>query len=124
MKSGIDAAMISRHTLLEAACLLASMPALIIAASGRARAAGATDVLASWNDGPARQAILDFVQAVTDRSKSTYVAPGGPDRDLRSGRHALGRASALCAGHVRARPRPGSRFVSSGLEGQPALLRH
>jgi phosphoglycolate phosphatase-like HAD superfamily hydrolase len=28
-----------------------------------------------WNDGPARQAILNFVQAVTDKSKPTYVLP-------------------------------------------------
>ena len=74
MKSTIDGAMISRHTLLESACLLASMPVLIMASSIRARA-GSMDPLGSWNDGPARQAILDFVQAVTDKSRSTFVDP-------------------------------------------------
>ena len=75
MKSDIGGVMISRHTLLETACLLASLPALIIAAGSRARAAATTDALGLWNDGPARRAILDFVQAVTEKSKSTYVAP-------------------------------------------------
>jgi phosphoserine phosphatase len=31
--------------------------------------------LASWNDGPPKQAILDFVQATTDQSSKTFVAP-------------------------------------------------
>jgi hypothetical protein len=31
--------------------------------------------LASWNDGPARQAILDFVHATTDRASSDFVPP-------------------------------------------------
>ena len=32
-------------------------------------------VLPSWNDGPAKQAIVDFVRATTDRSSPSYVAP-------------------------------------------------
>ena len=43
--------------------------------------------LASWNDGAAKQAILDFVRATTDRSSKAFVATGGPDRHVRSGRH-------------------------------------
>src|SRR5689334_5538631 len=31
--------------------------------------------LASWNDGPAKRAILDFVRTTTDRSSSNFVAP-------------------------------------------------
>ena len=31
--------------------------------------------LPSWNDGPARQAILDFVRATTDAASPTFVAP-------------------------------------------------
>ena len=31
--------------------------------------------LASWNDGPAKQAILDFVKATTDRASSRFVPP-------------------------------------------------
>ena len=34
-----------------------------------------TDPLPSWNDGEAKQAIVKFVQSVTDRSSAQYVAP-------------------------------------------------
>ena len=34
-----------------------------------------TDPLPSWNDGPARQAIVDFVQATTTNGSSTFVPP-------------------------------------------------
>lgn len=33
------------------------------------------DALASWNNGPAKQAILDFVRTTTDRSSSDFIAP-------------------------------------------------
>ena len=41
-------------------------------------AANAADRLPSWNDGPAKQAILDFVVAVTDEESADYVEP--PER--------------------------------------------
>src|SRR5262249_47701029 len=34
-----------------------------------------TDPLPSWNDGPAKQAILEFVRVTTDKSSSKFVAP-------------------------------------------------
>jgi phosphoserine phosphatase len=34
-----------------------------------------SDPLSSWNDGAAKQAILDFVQATTDQSSPNFVAP-------------------------------------------------
>ena len=34
-----------------------------------------TDPLPSWNDGSAKQAILDFVQATTDKSSADFVPP-------------------------------------------------
>jgi phosphoserine phosphatase len=37
--------------------------------------ANAADPLPSWNSGPAKQAIVDFVAAVTDESGKDYVAP-------------------------------------------------
>ncbi len=37
--------------------------------------AHAADSLASWNDGPAKTAILEFVAAVTDENGKDYVAP-------------------------------------------------
>lgn len=38
-------------------------------------AASGTKPLSSWNDGPAKQAILNFVKDVTDRSGPKYVSP-------------------------------------------------
>ena len=38
-------------------------------------AQAADDPLASWNDGPAKQAILDFVNATTTEGSPTYVPP-------------------------------------------------
>ena len=46
---------------------------LILIASIHARAE--RDPLASWNDGIAKQAIVDFVAAVTDKGGSDYVPP-------------------------------------------------
>jgi phosphoserine phosphatase len=37
--------------------------------------ANAAEPLASWNDGPAKTAILDFVAAVTDENGKDYVSP-------------------------------------------------
>jgi hypothetical protein len=37
--------------------------------------ANAADPLTSWNEGPARKAILEFVAAVTDQNSKDYVAP-------------------------------------------------
>jgi phosphoserine phosphatase len=34
-----------------------------------------TDPLPSWNEGPAKKAILEFVQATTDKANPKYVAP-------------------------------------------------
>jgi phosphoserine phosphatase len=34
-----------------------------------------TDPLPSWNDGPTKQAIIEFVQKVTDKSSSQFVPP-------------------------------------------------
>ncbi len=39
--------------------------------------AQAADPLPAWNDGAAKQAILSFVEQVTDSSRPTYVAPEG-----------------------------------------------
>lgn len=41
-------------------------------------AAAQTDPLPSWNEGPAKQALLKFAQATTDPSSPSFVAP--PDR--------------------------------------------
>ena len=38
-------------------------------------AAAQTDPLPAWNDGPTRQAIVEFVQKVTDKSSPDFVPP-------------------------------------------------
>ena len=50
---------------------LAAMP-VMFAAAARAQTAGP---LASWNDGPAKQAILDFVTSTTDPASPGFVPP-------------------------------------------------
>ena len=40
-----------------------------------AHAVATDDALPSWNDGPAKSAIIGFVQATTDKSSSKFVPP-------------------------------------------------
>ena len=47
-----------------------------IALSFVVTAARAADPLPSWKDGPAKQAIVEFVQATTKRGSPTFIAPG------------------------------------------------
>jgi haloacid dehalogenase-like hydrolase len=47
-----------------------------VALTVRANANAQTSPLPSWNDGPAKQAIVSFVNKVTDESGPNYVAPG------------------------------------------------
>jgi phosphoglycolate phosphatase-like HAD superfamily hydrolase len=54
--------------------VLATLPALATR-FGAASAQAQTAPLASWNDGPAKQAIIDFVKATTDHASPSYVAP-------------------------------------------------
>jgi lysophospholipase L1-like esterase/phosphoserine phosphatase len=64
--------------LLAAAVWLGTKPAVPPEAAPAAPGlpvATTTDPLPSWNDGPAKKAILDFVAAVTTESAATYVPP-------------------------------------------------
>ncbi len=54
---------------------LAALAALSLAIRPDVTIAQETDPLPSWNDGPARQAIIEFVQATTDSAKPTFVPP-------------------------------------------------
>jgi len=63
---------INRRILLSALPLL-PMPALLPGTAAMAQDTGSQ--LASWNDGPAKQAIIDFVRATTDASTSKFVPP-------------------------------------------------
>lgn len=68
------------HWCREARCRLAAVVALALCASmpGARPAHGQTDPLPSWNEGPAKQAILSFVKQTTGKAGPQYVAP--PDR--------------------------------------------
>ncbi|MGA8691924.1 MAG: HAD family hydrolase [Methyloceanibacter sp.] len=64
---------ISRRVVLSTLAGLLLLPALVypIAAPAQTDA----DVLPSWNDGPAKQAIIAFVEATTDKSSPKFVKP-------------------------------------------------
>jgi phosphoglycolate phosphatase-like HAD superfamily hydrolase len=57
--------------------LLAVVLVALAVLSGRAAAQQADDPLPSWSDGPARQAILDFVANVTDADGPGFIPPEG-----------------------------------------------
>ena len=57
---------LARRTILATGVL-----GLIIGGAARAQ----TDPLPSWNDGPTKKAIVDFVQATTTRGSPSFVPP-------------------------------------------------
>ena len=64
---------ISRRVVLSALVVLLFLPALVFPIGAPAQTDG--NVLPSWNDGPAKQAIVDFVKATTDQSSPNFVRP-------------------------------------------------
>src|SRR5215475_8579762 len=69
-KSGID-----RRTLVSSLAALPVLSASWRATPAQAQTTPAGSSLASWNDGPAKQAILDFVRVSTDQASSKFVPP-------------------------------------------------
>lgn len=65
-------AMLSRRTVLAALLAFGLIGSGAIGARAETQA---TDPLPSWNDGPTKQSILDFVAAVTKEGGTDYVAP-------------------------------------------------
>jgi phosphoglycolate phosphatase-like HAD superfamily hydrolase len=61
----------NRRLVLSALAALPLLPELL----GATRAQAQSAPLASWNDGPAKQAILDFVRATTDTANPSFVPP-------------------------------------------------
>jgi haloacid dehalogenase-like hydrolase len=64
---------LSRRLVLGGIAALPALPGLLDAAAAQAQAAMP---LASWNDGPAKQTILDFIRATTDQSSKDFVPTG------------------------------------------------
>src|SRR6516164_1727784 len=112
----------SQKVLSYCASLVTGLAALavILCAVHPTQALAQSDPLPSWNDGPAKQAIVEFVQKTADKSSPTFVpqeeriatflrherrarlvrsllyelndrAPGRAHCHLRPGRHAVGR---------------------------------
>jgi phosphoglycolate phosphatase-like HAD superfamily hydrolase len=61
-----------RSVLIAASAMVATAATL---SSTETKAQTPASPLASWNDGPAKQAILDFVHATTDPASKNFVAP-------------------------------------------------
>jgi phosphoglycolate phosphatase-like HAD superfamily hydrolase len=57
------------------ACGIKSAAALLLLLLSMGEACAQRDPLPSWNDGPAKQAILRFVKDTTDRHSASYVEP-------------------------------------------------
>jgi phosphoglycolate phosphatase-like HAD superfamily hydrolase len=66
---------INRRVLLSALALLAALSASLLSVSAPAQTATSAGLLPSWNEGPAKQAIFDFVRATIDRSSPNHVLP-------------------------------------------------
>jgi len=75
MKSTAPSSGINRRVLLLTLALLpASGPLLPVSPLAQTATPGG-GLLPSWNEWPAKQAILDFVRATIDRSSPSYVSP-------------------------------------------------
>src|SRR4051812_8195816 len=64
---------IGRRALLSTLALLPALSVSLLPVS--AQGTTPTAALPSWNDGPAKQAILDFVRDTTERGNSRFVPP-------------------------------------------------
>ncbi len=75
MKSIAACAPISRRTMLSGLAVLPALSGTLLPVAAPAQSAPPGDLLPSWNDGAAKQAIFDFVRATIDRSSPSYVVP-------------------------------------------------
>jgi phosphoglycolate phosphatase-like HAD superfamily hydrolase len=66
---------VNRRVLLSTLALLPALSGPLLPVSARAQTATASDLLPSWSDGLAKQAILDFVRTTIDRLSPSYVLP-------------------------------------------------
>jgi len=72
---GRNSSGIGRRALLAGMAALPVTGALMTRLSSQAQAQSAADPLASWSDGAAKQAILDFVRETTDQASAHFVPP-------------------------------------------------
>src|SRR5215467_379070 len=74
MKSLRKSADLTRRGIVSGLALLPALSGALRASLAQALAPLAAP-LPSWNDGPTRQAILDFVRATTDQGSPKFVPP-------------------------------------------------
>lgn len=73
MKSG-HSFDINRRALISSMAMLPALPGALLSMPAVAQTTSDAP-LASWNDGSAKQAILDFVRATTDKASGKFVKP-------------------------------------------------
>jgi hypothetical protein len=73
MKPTLPSSRISRRVLLSTATVLPTLSGLVVASTAQAQ--GRAGVLPSWNDSPAKQAIIEFVRATTTKGSANFVPP-------------------------------------------------
>jgi phosphoglycolate phosphatase-like HAD superfamily hydrolase len=66
---------LTRRLLLKALAAAPAIPALLAGTAAQAQTATPAIPLASWNEGPAKQAILEFIRVTTDRANPNFVTP-------------------------------------------------
>ena len=74
MKPNISSG-INRRKLLSALAVLPALSGFPLIASAQAQTATSDNALPSWNDGPAKQAIVDFVRVTTEKGSPNFVVP-------------------------------------------------
>jgi phosphoglycolate phosphatase-like HAD superfamily hydrolase len=74
MEPSSSSSRVSRRVLLSTAAALPAVSGLIVATTAHAQASA--EVLPSWNDGSAKQAIIEFVRATTTQGSPNFVPPG------------------------------------------------
>src|SRR5271154_7410752 len=75
MKAIISHAAVNRRVLLSTLAALPALAGPLLPTASNAQAQSPERPLDSWNDGPAKQAILDFVRVTTDPASPTFVRP-------------------------------------------------
>jgi phosphoglycolate phosphatase-like HAD superfamily hydrolase len=75
MKPTAPSSGINRRVLLAMGALLPAWSELLLPGFAQAQTAPSGGLLPSWNDGAAKQAILDFVRATVDQSSPSHVVP-------------------------------------------------
>jgi phosphoglycolate phosphatase-like HAD superfamily hydrolase len=73
MKPTIHSSGIDRRAVLSGLAALPVISGPVLTASAQAQTAPSSDALPSWNGGPAKQAIIDFVRVTTDQGSPKFV---------------------------------------------------